>query len=257
MNALTLFYFHGGGAGVDAPGFEIAGGYGCEAEHCAFADVDSGSDAGSGTDPGVGAHLHGVGEEGESGIVEVVGGSAKVGVLREDGVRADADGGGVVDFSAVGNSDEVCADEVPGSPHTRGWIELAGWAEPRTEKAKEQSSPGKKWTRRKPEENSPRNVPEQTLHSIAKREGRAEVRIFGAGGGDVLRRVVVDLAGHLRLSLSALDFDGSLETDVARGGADLDLEGPGIKGPLLCCGVPILEGRIVQSEFNSFRIAGL
>ena len=33
------------------------------------------------------------------------------------------------------------------------------------------------------------------------------VRIFSGGGGDVLRRVVVDVAGHLTLSLSALDLD--------------------------------------------------
>ena len=88
VDALAFFYFYGGRAAIHTPWFQIACCYGREAEDCAFADVDAGGNAGAGAYPCVGADFHCVGEKRKGGIVEVVGGSAEVGILREDGVRA-------------------------------------------------------------------------------------------------------------------------------------------------------------------------
>jgi hypothetical protein len=216
MDALALFYFGGGGAGVYAPWFEIARCDGGEAEDCTFADVDSGCDAGAGADPGVGADFHRVGEKREGWIVEVMRGSAEVGVLREDGVGSEMDRSGVVDFRVITRSDLVGADEVPRSPDARAWIEVAVRSDLGAEETEKHGSPCVKGTRRQTVQDCPGDVPDESRDAIAERERGSQVGIFGGGGGDVLRRVVVDLAGHLRLSLSASDLDGRLEADVTR-----------------------------------------
>jgi len=148
MDALALFYFCGGSAAVDAPWLEVAGGNGCESEYRAFADFDSGGNAGAGADPGVRSDSHRVSEQGECGIVEVVSGSAEVSVLREDSVGTETGGGRVIDFGAVAGGDLVFADEVPRGPDARCRIEVAVGTHLCAEDTEQHRSPCVKGARR-------------------------------------------------------------------------------------------------------------
>jgi hypothetical protein len=47
-------------------------------------------------------------------------------------------------------------------------------------------------------ENKPADVPDKMSNPVLKRKCWTYVRVFGCSDGDVLCRVVVNLAGHLR-----------------------------------------------------------
>jgi len=125
MNALALFYFFGWRTAIDSPRFQVARSDRGESEYCAFAYFDSRRNAGAGADPCVGTHLHCVSKEREGWVIEVVGCAAHVGVLREDGVRTEPNGRGIVDLCAVARSHLVFADQIPRSPNARARIEVA------------------------------------------------------------------------------------------------------------------------------------
>ncbi len=131
----------GGVAAVDRPRGEVAGGDGAEAEDGTFAYVDAGADGGAGTDPGVLAEGHLVGEQREAGVVVVVGCAAEVAVLREDYVRGEVHGRGVVDFDAIASGDVVGAEEVPRGPDFGGGVEVAVGAERGSKGAQEEAAP--------------------------------------------------------------------------------------------------------------------
>ena len=180
----------GGVAGVDGPGFEGAGGDGGETEDGAFGKVYTGAYGGSGADPGIGAEMHGVGEEGEGWVVQVMGGTADVGTLGDDGVGAEEDGGGVVDFCAVGDGDLVFTGEEPGGPDSGGGIDVAVGAEGGAEKAEECGSPGVERAGGRAEEEEPGDVPDEALEAAGGGEGGAQVGVGGGGGVDVVGGVV-------------------------------------------------------------------
>jgi len=60
--AAALLHFLSRHAGVDAPGFEVAGSDRTQAEHGTFSEVDAGGDDGPGADPRVSPEFHRVRE---------------------------------------------------------------------------------------------------------------------------------------------------------------------------------------------------
>ena len=180
----------GGGTGIDAPGFERTGGDGGQAEDGSFGERHAGADDGAGADPGVRADGHFVGEEGESRVVEVVGGSAKVGALRDDGVRAEMHGSGVVDFGAVGDGDQVAAVEVPGGPDSGAGIDAGVGADFCAEKAEQGGSPGVQGAGGEAEEEGVGDVPGEALEAAGAGKGGAQVGVGVEGGVDMVGGVV-------------------------------------------------------------------
>jgi hypothetical protein len=104
-----------------------------------------------------------------------MGGITEEGALRKDGVRAEGDGGGIVDLGRVGGCDLVAADEVPGRPDVGLGVEVAVGAEAGSVQAQEQSAPGVKGARRRTVKQAPREVPEEAAKTVAARKGGAQV----------------------------------------------------------------------------------
>ena len=68
-------------------------------------------------------------------------------------------------------------------------------------------------------------IPHETRDAVAERESGPQIRILCRFGGDVFRRVVVDLRGASVLEfISGSTSTGAFEPDVARRSADLDFE---------------------------------
>ena len=137
----ALFHFLGGRSRVDSPWLQVACRHGSKAKHRTFAYVHAGRNAGSRAHPCIGAYFHRVSQQGETGIVEVMGCAAEVGVLRENCVRSEAYGCRIVDFGAIAGGHLVGADEVPWRPHARTWVEVAVRTHSRTKEPQQHRAP--------------------------------------------------------------------------------------------------------------------
>src|SRR6185312_8067253 len=112
-------------------------------------------------------------------------------------MRVEADRRRVVDFDTWPGGDMVCADEVPRSPHTRGWIEVAMRPHGRSEKAKQQAAPGVQRARRRAEEQKPDSVPKGAACAVCETEGGAVERVRVRHSGDVVGGAIVRLRHRL------------------------------------------------------------
>jgi hypothetical protein len=135
-------------AGIYRPGFQISRSHGSQAEHRSVAHVDSGRDRSPRAHPGVGAHVHGKGNQGEGWVVVIVRSSANVSLLGNDGVRSHADQRRVVYLRLIAHGNPVGTHQIPGSPHPGVGIKVTIRSQRGAEAAQEKSTPGVKGARR-------------------------------------------------------------------------------------------------------------
>jgi hypothetical protein len=168
-------------SGVNRPRLQITRGYRTQAKHRTVAQVHSRGDRSTGTHPRVGAQFHRKGNKWERWVVVVVRGPANVSLLRNDSVRSHGYRRRVIDLRLVAQRNPVSAQEIPGCPYARPWIEMAVGAKPGSEATQEKSAPGMKGTGRGPKQESPAYGPRQPAHAVREGERRPEVRVGGLG----------------------------------------------------------------------------
>src|SRR5579863_2013185 len=122
---LTFLDLYRRGAAIHGPGVQIARGYRSEAQDRTGAHVDTRPYGRTRTDPGVGSQPHRIRNHGKLGVIVIVGCAANVGLLGNDAVRFEINGGRVIYLRTVSQRATILTNEVPRGPYLAGRVEMA------------------------------------------------------------------------------------------------------------------------------------